>query len=52
VYYKLEVDTRGISCRACQVRQGLLREDERIRKEVVLTVVVGGSGVREGLKRE
>lgn len=50
--YKLEVGTRGINCKACQIWQGLLREDERIRKEVGLTVVVVGLGVREGLTLE
>ena len=48
-YYKLEVGTRGIDCKACQIRRELLRGDERIRKEVGLTVAVVGLEVQEGL---
>lgn len=47
-YYKLEVGTRGIDCKACQIRRELLREDGRIRKGVGLTVVVVSLEVREG----
>ena len=52
MHYKLEVGTHGIDCRVCRIWQELLREDERIRKEVELTVVVVGLGVREGLTME
>ena len=50
--YKPEVGTRGISCKTCQIWRELWREDERIRKEEVLTVVVEDSEVREGLRQE
>ena len=52
MHYKLEVGTGGINCKACQIWQELLREDERIRKEEGLTVFVVGWGVREGLTPE
>lgn len=52
MYDKLEAGIRGIGCKLCQLRQELLKEDERIQKGAVSVVVVEGSGVQEGLKRE
>ena len=52
MHYKLEVGTGGIDCKACQIWRELLREGERIRKEVGSTVVAVGLEVREALTLE